>query len=91
MLTGLPNCVLNSSLSMFAEDIAIYHSGLTTQEVVDNVNTYLINISNWIQNNGLAINAKKTELMDMVPGYPQKLKTCLLLKFIYDNTIHPFN
>lgn len=66
-----------------------------TQEVADKLNTDLINIGNWIQNHGLAINAKKTEFMHGSHlGSPQKLKSCqqidLYLDGVYINEVESY-
>ena len=72
LLHILPECVNNCSISMFADDTAIYFSSNNTVEIEDRLNSDLASISNWIQANSLGLNVHKTEYM--VIGSHQKLK-----------------
>ena len=70
----LPNCITQSSISMFADVTAIYCSGKNTSEIEKKFNIDFENISHWIASNGLALNVKKTEFI--IIGTPQKLRYC---------------
>ena len=72
LLHILPECVNNCSISMFADDTALYFSINNTIEIEDRLNSDLASISNWIQANGRGLNVHKTKYM--VIGSHQKLK-----------------
>ena len=62
------------SISLFADDTAIYYSGTSIKEIEEKFDVDLAKISIFIKTNGLALNVKKTEFM--VIGTWQKLKHC---------------
>ena len=67
-INDLPNHVFNCKVSRYADDTALYYSCKDANELARVINADLINVTNWLNNNKLNINIKKTEELYWVPN-----------------------
>ena len=70
-VNDLPGFIAESSLSMFADDTAIYSSAKTHEELELILQDDLHSVGQWLRYNRLTINASKTKVMEI--GTPHKL------------------
>ena len=62
-INDLMNCNLGGNAILYADDCSIVYSGSTYAELENKVNSSLIIINNWMMNNKLTINTKKSNYM----------------------------
>lgn len=72
-INTLPDAVKHSKINMFADDTAIFLNGKKSADVEHLLNSDLQSISCWLKDNGLVLNASKSECI--LIGTPQKLRT----------------
>lgn len=60
----------STELIMYADDTNVFFSSDNLISLEVSVNNYLSNLSNWLRQNGLRLNAKKNNLYD-IPTYKQ--------------------
>ena len=70
----LPNKVNNCQMSLYADDTCLFCSGSDPKQIIDTLNDDLKEISVWLKENKLVVNAKKCETM--IIGTKPKLKKC---------------
>ena len=73
-INDLPECLLKSSVSMYADDTVIYFTGPTSTIILQTLQEDINNISKWLINNKLILNHSKTKWM--LFGTRQKLEQC---------------
>ena len=52
-----------SRLSLYADDTVLYHSSRDSAELKDTLESALDGVASWLDNNGLKMNVKKTQVM----------------------------
>jgi len=72
-INDLPNCLLNASPRMFADDTNITLSARNLTDFKSDINPELSNLNCWLKANKLSLNIAKTEFM--IIGSRQKLQT----------------
>ena len=70
-INDLPNHVSNVTVSMYADDTALFYSSNDINEVVDKINGDLVKMDDWLSRNRLCLNVNKTKFM--LVGTSQKL------------------
>ena len=70
-VNDLPNVVNHVTVSMYADDTALYYVSKDVNEVTNKINIDLENVRKWLSSNKLSLNVDKTELMFI--GTHQKL------------------
>ena len=73
-LNDLPECVLKSSVIMYADDTVIYFTGPTSTIILQTLQEDINNISKWLIKNKLILNHSKTKWM--LFGTRQTLEQC---------------
>lgn len=71
-INDLPKCLLNCSISMYADDTIIYCSGPDTNEIMRILQDDLNRVAQWMVNNRLVLNQSKTKVI--LFGTKQKLE-----------------
>ena len=51
------------SVSLYADDTVLYHSSRDSAELKDTLESALDTVASWLDNNGLKMNVKKTQVM----------------------------
>ena len=59
---------MQCSLSLYADDAALYHSSRDSAELKDSLESALDGAASWVDNNELKINVKKTQVMFLAEG-----------------------
>ena len=77
-INDLPDSIKHSTIDMYADDTIMYHSSSSPHTIENKLNQDLSHIHNWLKQNKLIMNCKKTS--SMLIGTHQKLKQ--------HNTIH---
>ena len=62
-INDLPNCLLNTQASMFADDTNLSTSGTSPADIESKINEDLLNVNSWLVANKLTLNIKITEFM----------------------------
>ena len=62
-INDLPNCLKFSDTQMYADDTSLTMASASVQEIEDNMNIDLENISEWLKANRLSLNTTKTEFL----------------------------
>ena len=62
-INDVPSCIQFSNIMMYADDTVIYLSSTTTLDIELKLNLDLVNLSQWLHQNKLVLNMKKTEFM----------------------------
>ena len=70
-INDLPNCLVTTSATMFADDTSLSCNGLSSVDIESKLNHDLEKIHRWLTANKLTLNSKKTEYM--IIGSRQKL------------------
>ena len=83
-VNDLPGYIAKSSVSMFADDTAIYSSAETHEELELILQDDLHSVSQWLHYNRLTINASKTKVMKI--GTTHKLRSMPELNLHINNT-----
>ena len=71
ILNDLTSCTLSSKIVFYADDKVIYYSSRKPDDINDTLNADLAIVSNWFNQNLLALNTSKCKFM--IFGSPQKL------------------
>ena len=61
--SDLPSVVSSCQVGLYADDICLYTSGNSFQNVIATLQLDLNRLSNWFTNNLMSLNCKKTELV----------------------------
>jgi len=77
-INDLPECLLTSSVSMYADYTVIYFSGPSSNEIAQTLQDDLNRIANWLADNKLVLNQSKTKWL--LIGTRQKLELSLTTK-----------
>ena len=88
-INDLPQCLLHSSISMYADDTVIYYSGSEVSNIRNNLQEDLNRVDQWLVNSKLILNQSKTK--GLLFGTRQLLQTTSDIerptKFTYLGTI----
>ena len=60
-INDLPECLINTTPGMYADDTQIYASSASFSELISKLNQDLENIVKWLSHNKLQLHTKKTE------------------------------
>ena len=71
-INDLPECLLNTTSGMYADDTQIYASSASFSELVLKLNHDLENTVNWLSQNELQLHSEKTKVMFI--GSPYNLR-----------------
>jgi len=80
-INDLPRSVIKCSVIMYADDVILYYSGKTKEEVENALQSDMDNISLWSKHNGLTVSITKTKSMIF---YPPRMKIPEPLKISID-------
>ena len=72
-INDLPQCLLHSSISMYADDTVIYYSGSEVSNIRENLQEDLNRVEQWLVNSKLILNQSKTK--GLLFGTRQLLQT----------------
>ena len=72
-INDLPQCLLHSSISMYADDSVIYYSGSEVSNIRENLQEDLNRVEQWLVNSKLILNQSKTK--GLLFGTRQLLQT----------------
>ena len=64
-VNGLPDVVTDSTMNLYADDITIYSTSTSPDEVSHSLSADFAYIANWIEANKLRMNLNKTQLMTL--------------------------
>ena len=62
-INDLPRAVQYSSMSMFADDMCLYHQSSNISLLNEAINEDLTHVDNWLKGNKLSLNVMKTHSM----------------------------
>ena len=62
-VNDLPVNINQCSVSLYADDTALYHSSRNSTELKDSLESALDGVASWVNNNGLKMNVRKTQAM----------------------------
>jgi hypothetical protein len=71
-INDLPQCLQKTTPGLYADDTEIYASSHNVNDLIDNINYDLNNVTQWMVNNKLQIHPKKSKCMFI--AYPYKIK-----------------
>ena len=63
MINDISECLIDCNCNIFADDVVLYNSGVTIDEVNLNLQTNIERVTTWYKQNNLAINVDKTKVM----------------------------
>ena len=63
LVNDLPAKIDQCSVSLYADDTALYHSSRDSAELKDTLESALDGVASWVDNNRLKMNVKKTQVM----------------------------
>ena len=66
-INDLPNCLESTIPCLYADDTQIFTSSHDTEDIIDKLNSDLVNVMDWLTVNKLQSHAKKTKFMLMDP------------------------
>ena len=72
-INDLPNCLMHSEISMYAEDTVIYYSRSHVNAIRENLQEDLKRVEQWLTSNRLILNQRKTK--GLLFGTRQLLQT----------------
>ena len=75
-LNNMSDCLKSTSPCLCAYDTQIFSSSYESDELLANLNSYLINIRNWLVKDKLQIHQTKSKRMFIGSSYNLKNKTC---------------
>ena len=62
-VNDLPVNINQCSVSLYADDTALYHSSRNSTKLKDTLESALDGVASWVDNNGLKMNVRKTQAM----------------------------
>ncbi len=78
---------INSLLDMYADDSTIHVTGKTIEELESKLNIDLKNVQIWCQKNRVAVNAKKTKVMQVTTYQRETQLQTSEIKVNFNNTM----
>lgn len=84
-INNLPDAVKHSKINMFADDTAIFLNGKKSKDIEQQLNSDLHSISFWLEDNGLVLNASKSEYILITSS--QKLRTVQPIQLQLDQSV----
>ena len=73
-LDDIDNCLRHSSIIKYADDTVIYVSGNNSESIQKKLNADILEVHNWLTDNGLSLNLKKGKTESTISGTPTRVK-----------------
>ena len=62
-INDLPDCIVRCSILMYSDDTVLFFSAKRPEVIESTINSQLVILNGWLQNNFLFLNVKKTEVV----------------------------